>query len=172
MATRFSTIATLFVLLSIGGCKISRGHQEAVPKTILSFAELRQPIEMEEPKPIYENGKIILYGQYLIINEPNLGIHIIDNTTPEAPINLGFMRIPGSTDVVIQNDLLYVRSYIDLVTLDVSNMNNIKNKHRTKSVFAPLYDPAEYGIEPEDGVIIDIEWVFVANEVLFEKDKT
>ena len=66
-------------------------------------------------------GKIYIYGNYIFLNEPDAGIHIIDNSQPTAPKNLAFIPIPGNVDLAVTGNTLYADSYSDLVTFDISN---------------------------------------------------
>jgi len=48
---------------------------------------------------------------------------------------LGFIEIPGNTEVAIREDNLYADSYIDLVTIDVSDIVNIREIARSEDSF-------------------------------------
>ena len=63
------------------------------------------------------------------------GVHIIDNTSPSHPVNLGFIEIPGNADIAIKNNILYADSYVDLVALDISDVNDIREVDRVKDIF-------------------------------------
>ena len=65
----------------------------------MSKAELRDAIQFESSQGINQSGKIYFINDHLLINEPNKGIHIIDNANPENPQNLGFINIPGNFDL-------------------------------------------------------------------------
>ena len=67
-----------------------------------------------------------MYGQYLFINEKNEDIHVIDNADAANPKNLAFWSIPGNVDMAIQGNFMYVDQYVDLVTVDISNMQSPK----------------------------------------------
>ena len=101
----------------------------------LSYAELRNAIKVSEPRALTTVSRIYLYNNFLFANEMNEGIHIIDNTDPRAPQRIAFIEIPGNTEIGIRNDNLYADSYIDLVTLDVSDLNNITEIAREESIF-------------------------------------
>ena len=59
-------------------------------------------------------GKIYIYKDYLLINEPSKGIHIFDNKNPANPINLSFIPIEGNVDLAINSNILYADNYVDL----------------------------------------------------------
>lgn len=127
---------------------------------ILSFEELRKDIDYLGPKNIATNGKILLYKHYLLINEPDLGIHIFDNADPANPVALGFLPILGTTDFSIKDDILYADSYVDLLTFDVSSMEDISLRYRLEDTFEPRYNPNRYDVDPEAGVILSVTVVY------------
>lgn len=95
----------------------------AVPK-YESVQNLASKIDIEAPKEYNEAGKIIQYGAYLFINEPNEGIHIVYNANPSAPENRSFINLPGSKDMIIIDNHLYADMYSALVVLDISDLEN------------------------------------------------
>jgi hypothetical protein len=102
----------------------------------LAYTELRSAVKLKE-RDIENAGKIYLYKQYLLINEPNLGIHVYDNETKTNPIKLGFINIPGNIDIAMKDDHLYVDSFIDLVVIDFSEIDKslIRELNRKEDVF-------------------------------------
>jgi hypothetical protein len=49
----------------------------------LEMSDVRaRTITIAPPQELENPGKIYLYGDYLLINEPTKGIHILDNTNP------------------------------------------------------------------------------------------
>lgn len=95
----------------------------AVP-TYESVQSLAAKVDIEPPKEYNEAGKIIQYGDHLFINEPNEGIHIVNNADPLAPENLLFINLPGSKDMVVIENHLYADMYSALVVLDISDLEN------------------------------------------------
>ena len=87
---------------------------------------LRQKIVAGSTKELVTTGKIYVYGDYLLINEPDLGIHIVDNKNPAKPDFISFVKIPGNSDLAVRNGLLYADCYIDLVVLDLKNPQNVR----------------------------------------------
>lgn len=84
-------------------------------------------------------GKIYIYGDYLFINEPKKGIHIVNNANPSNPVNLQFIDIPGNVDLAINSDILYADSYVDLLAFDISSLRDIKLVKRVEDVFPHMY---------------------------------
>jgi hypothetical protein len=103
---------------------------------------LRQKIVASSAKELVTTGKIYVYGDYLLINEPDLGIHIVDNKIPTKPIFISFVKIPGNSDLAVRNNLLYADSYIDLVVLDLKNPQNVREVFRVENAF-PSYGKDE-----------------------------
>ena len=77
-------------------------------------------------KEIENPGKIYIYNNYLLINEPSKGIHIYDNKNPSNQINLSFIPIEGNVDLAINSNILYADNYVDLLAFDLSNIQNIR----------------------------------------------
>jgi len=96
-------------------------------------------IIIEPGKPLDNPGKIYLYGDYLLINEPQKGIHIIDNTNPSSPQPVHFINIPGNVDLAINTNILYADSYVDLLAFDIGNLANIQMVQRVEDVFPHMY---------------------------------
>src|SRR5690606_29961167 len=96
-------------------------------------------IIIEPGKPLENPGKIYLYGDYLLINEPQKGIHIIDNSNPSNPKSLNFIPIPGNVDLAVNADMLYADSYVDLLTFDISDPQSIEMVKRVEDVFPHMY---------------------------------
>ncbi|MGB6036273.1 MAG: hypothetical protein WBG42_08390 [Cryomorphaceae bacterium] len=114
-------ISTLLIL--IFGCrdKYSETYSANVP-IYMSFEEWRAlDINLEAPRALSDPGKIYIYQNFLFVVDLGTGVHILDNSNPSAPQNLGFIELLGSTDVAVRNDVLYADSYVDLVSFDISN---------------------------------------------------
>ncbi len=94
------------------------------------------PIPAQE---IENPGKIYIYKDFLLINEPSKGIHIFDNKNPANPINLSFIPIEGNVDLAINSDILYADNYVDLLAFDISNIRSIRLVNRIEDVFTHLY---------------------------------
>jgi hypothetical protein len=89
----------------------------------------------------------------LLINEPGKGIHVINNLNPESPEMVSFINIPGNYDLAVRGDVLYADSYVDLVALNISDMQNIREVNRLEDIFTGLSTTEYY--DPEKGVIVD-----------------
>jgi hypothetical protein len=131
----------LFALLlatSFNSCKKDcvYGYDAVFYEPVYStWEEIRGNIGSEDPQPIHQPGKIFALGNLLFINEVNEGIHVIDNSDPENPQNIKFIRIPGSLDIAASGNRLYSDNYSDLITLDISDIDNVQEIARISDVF-------------------------------------
>jgi hypothetical protein len=144
-----------FKILAIGvialgtvftGCKDkhieSRTFMANVP-VYKSYEDVRKDIKMEDAKEVVNPGKIYVFDNYLLINEQHKGIHIFNNSNPNNPQNLGFLSLPGNTDVEVKGTSMYADSYTDLVVLDITDVLNATETTRITDVFqyrVPEYD--------------------------------
>lgn len=106
---------------------------------------------------IQQPGKIVLKGNYLFLNDIDRGIHIIDISDPAKPQKLSFIDIPGSMDLAVNGNYLYVDCYTDLVTLDISDPQNVSVKQFINGVFPHRY----YGNFLADTTQVIRKWVKV-----------
>lgn len=123
-----------------------------------SLEDLRSSVGIENPRDVNQSGKIFYINKHLLINEPNEGIHIIDNSDPKNPKNIGFLTIPGNFDMAAVDGYLYADSYIDVVVFDISNITAPKEVKRLKNIF-PNYNSYGYYVDKEKGIVTD--WVQV-----------
>ncbi len=100
-----------------------------------SFAEIRADVRLDASKELVDPGKIYFYNNYIFINEKREGVHIIDNSDPSAPDNIGFLSIPGNVDIAIRNQVLYADNFTDLLSIDIADLQNPKILKRTQDAF-------------------------------------
>ena len=155
-----SLFAILVLALSNLGCVndcesiVTNVYLEPVFST---RAEIRDAIALMPAKEIESRGKIFFKDDYLFINEPKNGIHIIDNREPSNPLNMGFINVPGSFDISIKDNLLFTDSYMDLVTLDISDLNAIKEVNRLENFFSAHAPAGLFYDSWDEGIVVD--WV-------------
>ncbi|MGC8802981.1 MAG: LVIVD repeat-containing protein [Bacteroidales bacterium] len=139
----------------------------------MSYTELRSSIKSKpatETK-IAKPGKIYFWNNYLFVNEYNKGIHVIGNSDPANPVFKTFINIPGNVDMSIKGGILYADSYIDLVALDISDIQNVKEVKRIDSIF-PYTIPESFSqllmeqIEPQKGVVVGYEEKYVEKDAV------
>lgn len=117
-------------------------YRTQVPVYMKVDAFRSQDIIIAPPKPLLATGKIYVYGDYLLINEPQKGIHVIDNRNPASPKNLNFITIPGNVDMAVNSGILYADSYIDLLAFDIANPRDIELVERVEDVFPQMFTNA------------------------------
>lgn len=113
------------------------------------------------PRDIVKLGKIYTKPPFIYLNESGMGVHVVDNSNPSNPQRVGFIHIPGNQDIAIKNNYLYADNVGDLVTLDISNLNNIVEVNRIAKLY-PLTQsayPLDYNgyfecVDSTKGVVI------------------
>ncbi|MBN2236776.1 MAG: hypothetical protein JW729_04405 [Bacteroidales bacterium] len=136
----------------------------------MSYDELAQAVNQTAARDLRNPGKIYFKDDYLFIIEEKVGVHILDNSTPANPHNLTFIEVPGVVDMAIKDDVLYVDSYVDLVALSLTDLNNINEVKRVKNVFPytlPQYDEnyPVARIDQEKGVVVAWEIKTIRQEM-------
>ncbi|MBR9923217.1 MAG: hypothetical protein GYB31_20495 [Bacteroidetes bacterium] len=141
----------LFVLLGFGlqscvkdSCEREVTYLDYIPvyKTV---EDIRQDITPEAPRDLEAPGKIYFYNNYVFINEIRKGVHVIDNSNPSNPVNIGFIGIPGNVDIAIKDGILYADNFIDLLSIDISDPGNPELINRSEDAFEPVYTNQETG---------------------------
>jgi len=123
-----------------------------------------QVVKALPPQPIVRLGKIYYKDATIYVNEGNLGVHIIDNTDPAAPVKKKFLQIPGCRDIAIKGNFLYADNNGDLVAIDISDIENPVITKRLPGVqpstnprFPELYEGYFDCVEEGKGVVIGWE---------------
>ncbi len=100
------------------------------------ISEIRSKVGVQPDKTLQDPGKIYYRtDQYLFVNERLKGIHIFDNSDPKNPQKIGYINIPGNTDMAIRRDVLYANSFVDLYAIDISDPSNVSIIKRKDDVF-------------------------------------
>ena len=121
-------------------------------------AEVRANIKSNTPQSLKQPGKLYIRGNYIFLNDINRGIHVIDYSNPASPKNIGFIAIPGNADLAVKGNYLYADHYTDLVTLDISNPQNVTAVKFNNGVFPENVYTADTGK-------IVVEWIRVDTTV-------
>ena len=139
MKKLFWLFATIVLLWSCDNDNTEFEIINVATPEVMSKMEFRNSVELLTPQTIDESGKIYAYGNYIFVNDEFQGVHIIDNTNPETPNNIAFLKIPGNIDISIKNNFLFADSSTDLVVFDISVVNDIQQINRLEDVFS-IYD--------------------------------
>lgn len=133
-------------------CETTRTYRTTQAFTV-SVDQIRTGIAAQPPQELSNLGKIYVKDNYIFINELKKGLHIIDNSNPQKPLNVAFLKIPGVIDMAVKGNTLYTDSYMDMVTFDITDIRNIKETGRVKDVFV-------------SGMADGISWYYNANNQL------
>lgn len=124
---------------------------------LLDRNDFENSVSINEPKSIVNSGKIYVKDSFLFINEINEGFHIYDNSDPSQPKALKFINAPGSTDLAIRNQTLYINQATDLVAVNINtDTYTITVEKRIKNTFPEITPPDGFFDQsiPEEKVII------------------
>ena len=149
-------------VLCVSSCidKYSEEMMMNIP-VYMDYATLRSSVKQAQVRDLVHPGKICFKDRYLLIVEYREGIHIIDVSNPSNPKNKVFIEIPGCVDIALKDNALYADSYVDLVTIDLTDIEHPKEKTRLQDVFPYTLPVAENenlpyaGVEQEKGVVVD-----------------
>ena len=158
----FRQIITAAVLIGIAfnfsSCKKDKCTQTMTYATYvpvyMSYADMRGGVKTGPAQPLKNPGKIYLKDNYIFVNEINQGIHVIDNTNPSSPQNIAFITIPGNVDLATNGNTLYADSYVDLLTFNIGNINNITLVNRTQSALPYNCSSNGYYADSAQGVVV------------------
>lgn len=165
----FTVLPIAVCMVFLSGCKKKKDQQPVEGyKPIYMSQDDMQRISGESPINVVNPGKIYMQGNMLYINEVGEGVHIFDNTDPENPKNIGFVRVPGNYDMSVKGNILYVDNVTDLVAVDISDPQAIQVKSRVENVFPVKKFPEETGVQFEcvddsKGIVIGWEKTMLDN---------
>ncbi len=142
MKTFSSFLFTCLIFLFFSGCHETITDRYLVNTPIyMSKEDFKKSVSITDPEEIVNPGKIYFKDNYIFINEPQKGIHVIDNNDPSNPEIVSFIEIPGNVDMAIKDSILFADSFVDLVALDISNIQNITEVGRVDSIFPYALPP-------------------------------
>ena len=104
------------------------------------------------------SGKIYVKGDLLFINELRKGFHVYDNSDPANPKAIKFIEAPGSTDMAIRDNIIYINQATDLIAVSYGLSSNTATvTKRVPNTFPALRSPDGYDAYdiPENSVLID-----------------
>lgn len=171
MKTIKNIFLLLFLVLAFTACMDEYTEEFTANSPVyLSYEDLRDGVKAAGSRDLVNPGKIYFKDGYLFIVEEFEGVHIIDNQNPADPQSVGFIEIPGNVDIAIKENILYADSYIDLVAIDISDINNPEEVDRVEDVLPYTLPPAddEYRfaeVDEEKGVVTGWEIKKVRQEM-------
>jgi hypothetical protein len=137
MKNKIIKLSLIIVLIVSFSCYVGEPYIARFPAgTVQGYrpvyaTQAEAQIEWQTARALNKPGKIYVYNNYLLVNEKLEGVHVFDNSNPANPVSVGFLRVPGSTDMAIEGDVLYVNHINDLVALQFSDFETIEEISRT-----------------------------------------
>jgi len=166
MKTLIKSTTFLFVMMAaLTSCNdrtVELITYEANVPVYMSFNEFRASFEKSAPVEISHPGKMYFKDGYLFVNEYGKGIHVIDNSNPANPKKVAFYEILGNVDMAIKGNVLFADSYIDLLAIDITDINNPVEIDRIENVFPEIVPEGEQWypyamVDKSKGVIVGWE---------------
>lgn len=165
----FSIAAGFTALFLFSGCLRDRcttvktyTRYEPIYKTV---AECNTGFQVQPARELANPGKIYYFDHYLLINEKNEGIHLIDNSDPANPVNLAFWRIDGNIDMAVRGHYLYADQYINLLTIDIQDIQSPQLVCTRQNAFTL------YGFDPQRGWMVGYDETKVTEEVACDDNR-
>lgn len=153
-------ILTLLLMLVLSCTKeeISKFSGLGKKPRYISESEL-SAIENLPTQTIEQSGTIFLRDSLFFILEYKKGIHVFNIADTSHTSSLTFFSIPAVTDFTISGNFLYADSWRDLVTIDITNLHQIREVSRVKNAFQPVLYPLLYSgifecVDETKGILI------------------
>jgi hypothetical protein len=158
--------AALIILAASCSDKVVQEYTYTVNSPIyMSHEEFNNRVIASEPRALETPGKLHFKDNMIYIVEQYKGIHVINNSDPASPQFVSFIEMPGVVDIASKGYTMYADSYTDLVALDISDPNQVREVGREPNVFSqntgfwsslpPTENDYPIGqIDPTQGVII------------------
>lgn len=124
----------------------------------LSRADIEQSVQLKEPIQIVNSGKIYIKDHLLFVSEVRKGFHVFDNSDPENPVKIKFIAVPGSTDLAIRENVIYINQATDLIAASFNlSANSLSVTKRVENTFPELLSPdGFYAYDvPVNSIVID-----------------
>ncbi len=133
-------LAVLVALISMGSS--SRLSVDYVP-VLMERSELEKSVFYRDKQEVKEPGKIYYKDKTIYLVERFKGVHVIDNTDPSNPDNIGFINAPGCIDIAIRKESLLLDNAVDLVAINISSLANLQVTERVRNVFPESTPPGQ-----------------------------
>lgn len=155
------------VLFLLNNCARRPERSMTEPKyieTVMNRGEFENSVKISPPQKINKAGKIYLKDNYIFIGDTNKGFHIFDNSNPGTPLAIGFIEMPGVTDIAIREDVFYANQAVDLVTFKLKmETKEVEVLKRIRNTFPALVSPD--GIHAfSDSTQVVVDWNLIKKE--------
>lgn len=125
-------------------------------------------IRNELPGAVQQSGTIFLRDTLLFLLDEQRGVFVYSLADTLNTRVLTFFKIPAVTDFIISGNIMYADSWRDLVVIDISDLNQIRETSRIRDVVTPsLYPPGYFGIfecvDESKGAVVGWEDAYLEN---------
>jgi hypothetical protein len=156
------TLLFVFSLIFVSCEDLTYKEYKGYAPVYLSYKDLRSAVSEVQNTDLINPGKIYFKDNYIFIVEELKGIHVYDNSDPASPVKRGFVKLPGVVDLSVSGNVMYADSYVDLVVLDVSNIENIHEIGRLTDILpytvpAAKTDFPATNVDKDKGVVLSWE---------------
>lgn len=162
---KLSMLCILTFMLTLSSCwfnwNVDDGtiepRQSAYKPIVMHRNDVESSVRLSSSEAILQSGKIYVKGDYLFINEPNKGFHIIDNNNPENPQRIKFLHALGSTDMETKSNIIYINQATDLIAVEWNPSDlTINVTKRIRDVFPEKASPDNFYYFPQgDSIVVD-----------------
>ena len=126
----------------------------------LTRTEFENSVALDNAKTLEETGKIYVKNNFLFINEPYKGFHVVDNTNPENPIFVKFISCPGATDLIFKGNTFYINQAVDLIAVQFNDtFSEIIVTKRIRNIFPEIQSPDGFYGSEENSVVVN--WTLI-----------
>jgi len=124
----------------------------------LNRIDFEKSVTLKNSLAIGTSGKIYIKDNLLFINELNKGFHVYDNSDPRNPKSIKFLEAPGSTDLAIRGNMVYINQATDLIAVEYDPvLNTASLTKRIPNTFPNLRSPDGFDAYdiPENSIVVD-----------------
>ena len=128
---------------------------------MMTRADLEASFAIEPARIIEKPGKLWVYNNFILLIEQYRGIHVIDNSNPNNPQRIAFLRIEGCTEIAARQGILYANNAVDLIGVKAnSDFSAMELMSRNRDVMPHINSPEPWADEyytnrlPDDMVIV------------------
>lgn len=123
--TNYLILLLCFCSLLLTNCTKDTGtiqvHYQEATAVYGDMDEIRNKDLIAASRDIVNPGKLFIGDDFILIGEEGHGVHVIDNSDRQNPINTMFIDIPGNKEFYVDNSILYAESFYDVVKIDIQN---------------------------------------------------
>ena len=159
---KIPSLACLLTMLTLQSCFWSPQESQNASQyepVLMNRVDFENSVQTLPPQSVIKSGKIYIKDNLMLVNDVNKGFHAYNYSDPENPMPIGFIKIPGATDLAIRDNTIYINQAVDLVTLTYNPATNaIVLSNRNENVFPQKMSPTgEEPLPSDDGIVVD--WI-------------